>query len=223
MGTVIGEILPLALGVAISPIPIIAAILMLLSPKARSTSLGFLVGWLLGIVVAVIAFTLLSSVLPQNDDGGPQPIIGVIKIVLGVLLLLLAVRQWKSRPTGDAEPALPKWMSAIDTMTAGRGLLLGFALSGLNPKNLLMGAGAGVSIGSAELTAGAVSVAIIIFTVLAASTVTVPVVGYLVAAARIAGPLESLRTWLVHNNATVMSVLLLVIGVVMIGKGIGSF
>jgi hypothetical protein len=38
-----------------------------------------------------------------------------------------------------------------------------------------------------------------------------------------AGPLESLRTWLVHNNATVMAVLLLVIGVVVIGKGIGSF
>src|SRR4029453_18692301 len=52
MGSVIGEILPLAVGIAISPIPIIAAILMLLSPKAKATSVGFLLGWLAGILPA---------------------------------------------------------------------------------------------------------------------------------------------------------------------------
>ena len=46
MGTVIGDLLPLALGVAISPVPIIAVILMLLSPRAGAASLGFAVGWL---------------------------------------------------------------------------------------------------------------------------------------------------------------------------------
>ena len=50
-----------------------------------------------------------------------------------------------------------------------------------------------------------------------------PVIAYLVASKRMAAPLESLRGWLVQNNATVMAVLLLVIGVVLIGKGIGSF
>ncbi|MEF2977198.1 GAP family protein [Subtercola sp. YIM 133946] len=222
MNSVVGEILPLALGVAISPIPIIAAILMLLSPKARGTNLGFLTGWLLGIIVAVVVFTLLAAVIPAGSDGS-KPVAGVIKIVLGALLLLLAIRQWRSRPHGDTEPALPKWMSAIDTMTPVRGLVLGFLLSGLNPKNLLMGVAAGVAIGSGGLTVGSDVVAIVIFTVIAASTVAVPVFGYLVASTRLAGPLEALRTWLVHNNSTVMAVLLLVIGVVMIGKGIGSF
>ncbi|HVK45705.1 MAG TPA: GAP family protein, partial [Micropruina sp.] len=57
----------------------------------------------------------------------------------------------------------------------------------------------------------------------AAASVAVPVIGYLAASAAMAAPLESLRTWLVHNNATVMAVLLLVIGVTMLGKGIASF
>lgn len=223
MGTVIGEILPLALGIAISPIPIIAAILMLLSPKARGTSLGFLIGWLLGIIVAVVLFTLLSSVIPQDDSDDPQPIIGIIKIILGAGLLLLAVRQWRTRPADGTEPTMPKWMSAIDTMTAGRALALGFLLSGLNPKNLLMGVAAGVAIGSASLPLGENITAIVVFSIIAVSTVAIPVVAYLVATSRMSGPLESLRTWLVHNNATVMAVLLLVIGVVLIGKGIGSF
>src|SRR3954462_8368072 len=98
MGGVIGELLPLAVGVAISPIPIIAAILMLLSPKARGTSLGFLLGWVLGIVVAVVLFTLLSSFLPESGTDAPKPVAGGIKLVLGLVLVRLAVRQWRSRP-----------------------------------------------------------------------------------------------------------------------------
>ncbi|MGW9183462.1 GAP family protein [Agromyces sp. NPDC055661] len=223
MGSVIGDILPLAVGIAISPIPIIAAILMLLSPKAKGTSVGFLLGWVIGIVVAVVVFTLLASVLPEQDPDAAKPVSGVIKIVLGVLLLLLAIRQWRSRPKPGEEPPLPKWMSAIDDMNAGRGFGLGFLLSAVNPKNLIMAAGAGITIGTGGLTVGEDVIAILVFTLIAASSVAVPVIAYLVASARMAGPLESLRTWLVHNNATVMAVLLLVIGVVVIGKGIGSF
>lgn len=223
MGSVIGDILPLALGIAISPIPIIAAILMLLSPKARGTSVGFLIGWVLGIVVAISVFTALSSVLPEKDQDASQPIAGWIKIALGALLLLMAVKQWRSRPANGEAAALPKWMSAVDTMTAGRGLILGFLLSAVNPKNLLMAAGAGVIVGDSELSGGDVVLAVAIFVLIAASTVAIPVIAYLVASSKMAAPLESLRVWLVQNNATVMAVLLLVIGVVMIGKGIGNF
>ncbi|ASD22563.1 hypothetical protein B7495_11085 [Cryobacterium sp. LW097] len=196
---------------------------MLLSPKARGTSIAFLIGWVLGVVVAVVVLTFVSSLLPGSDNDASKPINGVIKIILGALLLLLATKQWRSRPRTSAEPPLPKWMAAIDSMTPVRGLLLGFALSGVNPKNLLLGAAAGMAIGSEGLSAGEASLTIVIYTLIAASTVAVPVIAYLVASNQMARPLEELRTWLVHNNATVMAVLLLVIGVVLIGKGIGSF
>jgi hypothetical protein len=222
VSSVIGAVLPLAIGIAISPIPIIAAILMLLSPKAKGTSVGFLLGWIVGILLAVTVFTLISSVLPDGDSGS-KPIHGVVQIVLGAGLLLLALRQWRSRPKPGEEPALPKWMSAIETMNAAKGFGLGFLLAAVNPKNLLLGAGAGVTIGSAGLSAGSIAVVIGVFTVIAAASVAIPVVAYLAAAKRMAGPLESLRGWLVHNNATVMAVLLLVIGFVLIGKGIAGF
>ncbi|WP_285115117.1 GAP family protein [Leifsonia sp. fls2-241-R2A-40a] len=223
MPQAIGEVLPLAVGIAISPIPIIAAILMLLSPKARSTSVGFLLGWVLGIVVAVVVFTLLAGILPATDPDASKPVAGVIKIILGLLLLLLALRQWRSRPKSGQEPALPKWMDAIDSMTSGRGLGLGFILAAVNPKNLLLAASAGIVIGTAGLSAGEAALVIAIFTVIAAISVFIPVIGYLVAADRMRAPLNALRGWLVAHNAAVMAVLLLVIGVVMIGKGIGSF
>ncbi|MDF2558909.1 MAG: hypothetical protein K0R99_355 [Microbacterium sp.] len=223
MGTVIGDMLPLALGVAISPIPIIAAILMLLSPKARVTSVGFLLGWVVGIVVAVTVFTLLSSILPEDDPDVSHPIRGVVQLVLGLLLFVLAFGQWRKRPKAGEEAALPKWMKAIDTITFPVALGLGFLLSAVNPKNLIMAAGAGTDIGAASLPAGSIVLVIVIYTLIAASTVLVPVVGYLIAADRLRGPLDALRGWLATENAVIMAVLLLVIGVSMIGKGIGSF
>ena len=223
MGSVIGEILPLAVGIAISPIPIIAVILMLLSPRAKGASVGFMIGWLAGIVVAIVVFTLLSSVIPQRSAGGSS-VGGVIKIIFGVLLLFLAFRQWRGRPAKGEQATMPKWMSAIDSMTAAKALGLGFLLAAVNPKNLLMAASAGLIIGKAGLGFGqGLALVIVVFVLLAACTVVIPVIGYLIASARLAGPLDRLRGWLVENNSTIMAVLLLVIGVALIGKGIASF
>ena len=223
MGAAIGQILPLALGVAISPIPIIAAILMLLSPRAKATSVGFLIGWVAGIVVAVTVFTLLSSVLPDAGADDSKPVQATIQILLGVGLLLLALRQWRKRPKAGEEPVLPKWMLAIDKVSFPLALGLGFLLSAINPKNLLMAAAAGVDIGDAALSVGETVLVIAVYTIIAACTVLIPVIGYLIAAERLRGPLDALRVWLAHENAVIMAVLLLVIGVVLIGKGIAGF
>ncbi len=223
MGSVIGEILPLALGVAISPIPVIAAILMLLSPKARITSVGFLLGWMIGIVVAVTVFSLLFSILPEHDPDASRPIRGTVQLVLGLLLFLLAFVQWRKRPKPGEEAALPKWMKAIDTFTFPVAFGLGFMLAAVNPKNLTMAAGAGTDIGVAALPAGSTTLVVIVYVLVASSTVLVPVVGYLIAAERLRAPLNALSTWLTSENTVIMAVLFVVLGTSMIGKGIGSF
>jgi threonine/homoserine/homoserine lactone efflux protein len=68
--------------------------------------------------------------------------VGVLKLVLGLLLLLVAVRQWRGRPRGDERPATPKWMAALDTFTPVKAAGAGVLLSGLNPKNALLSIGA---------------------------------------------------------------------------------
>ncbi|MGZ0712283.1 GAP family protein (plasmid) [Coraliomargarita sp. W4R53] len=223
MNGVIGNVLPLALGVAISVVPIIAAILMLLSPKAKVTSVGFMLGWIVGIVVAVTAFTLLSSVIPADSSSGSNPVVGTIQLVLGLLLLVVAVRQWKSRPKAGETPKLPKWMKAIDNVTFFSAFGLAFLLSAINPKNLLLAASAGVSIGSAGLDAGSIVIVIIIFVAIAASTVAVPVIAYLIAPNKLRAPLDKMRGWLAQQNALIMALLMLVIGVDLLGKGIAAF
>jgi threonine/homoserine/homoserine lactone efflux protein len=222
VGAVVGDLLPLAVGIAISPVPIIAVILMLLSRKATATSTAFLLGWVAGVVVVTVVVLALVGQAGDSSGGEPSTLSSVLKVVFGVLLLLMALRQWRSRPKAGEAGEMPKWMGAIESFTFGRALGLGFVLSGINPKNLLLCLGAGTTIGAAHLPAGQVVVAMTVFTVLASSTVAVPVVGYLAARDRMAAPLESLRAWLTQNNAGVMAVLLLVLGTALVGKGIGG-
>lgn len=223
LATVIGEILPLTLAIAISPLTIVAVILMLLSPNARRTGIGFLLGWSIGIVVPVTAFVLVAGALPpKTGSDGPDPIRAIIQFVLAALLLLLAVVQWRRRPAPGAEPALPKWMSAIDSFTFARALGLGLLLSIPRPKNLLIAASAGMLIGGAGLSSASAAIATSVFVLCAVSTVLIPVVAYLLAAERLRAPMEALREWLARENAVITTVLLVVIGVLMIGKGLGS-
>jgi len=221
MATVIGDLLPLAVVVAISPIPVAAIILMLLTPRAGAASGGFLLGWVAGIVVGTAVFTVIASTAGLSDSGGQSTTGSWIRVVLGGALILLARRQWRGRPKGDEPAHLPKWLAAIDKVTYGKAIGLGFVLS-INPKNFVMLLAAGTTIGEGDLGTGQAIVAVAVFTSIAASSVAVPVVGYALAKERMAGPLDNLKSWLESNNATVMTVLLGVIGVVLIGKGIGG-
>ena len=218
MGTVLGELLPLAVGVAISPIPIVAAILMLLSARAGSTGTGFATGWVVGILVVTVLVVLLSGSI--DTDAGPSRSAAVawVKIVLGILLVLLAAKQWRDRADTD----IPGWMQAIDRMTFVKATGLGVVLSAVNPKNLLLCVSAGMGIGTGGLAAGGRAVAVVVFTVLAACTVLVPVIGYALAADRLRGTLDELKSWLQTNNHAVMAVVLLVMGAVVAGKGIAG-
>ncbi|MGB3304032.1 GAP family protein [Gordonia sp. (in: high G+C Gram-positive bacteria)] len=217
MGTVLGDLLPSAIGVAVSPVPIIAAILMLLGKHARTTSLGFAAGWLVGIVAAVVVFVFVGGAM--NTDDGPSSTVSWTKLVLGVLLLALGVRDWRSRSAAAAEP---KWMAAIDEMKVPAGFGIGFLLAAVNPKNLMLCIAAGVTIGSAALSTGESIVGVAVFSVIAAISVVGPVIAYQVASTKLAGPLASLKVWLQANNQAVMAILFLVLGVSLFGKGLGG-
>jgi threonine/homoserine/homoserine lactone efflux protein len=146
----------------------------------------------------------------------------VTKLVLGLLLLLLAARQWRSRPHGDEPATLPSWMATIDQVTPVKAAGLGVLLSAVNPKNLLLCVSAGVTVAAAALDPAEEVASVAVFTVVAVSTVVVPAVAYAVAGARLRHPLDELKGWLQANNATVMAVLLLVLGVSVLGKGLGG-
>jgi threonine/homoserine/homoserine lactone efflux protein len=152
--------------------------------------------------VVTVVVLLLVGQAGNTSTGKPSTVSSVLKLVFGVLLLGLAVREWRERPKPGEAAEMPKWMATIDSFTLVKALGLGVALSAVNPKNLVMCLAAGTTIGAAHLPGGEDVVAVVVFTVIAASTVAIPVIGYLTARSKMTGPLESLREWLTQNNAT---------------------
>lgn len=220
MGPAISEVLPFAVGVAISPVPIIAVILMLFSARARVNGPVFLLGWIVGLtVVAAVAYTLSDGADDATSDSA-QTSIAWGKIVLGIVLVAGAHRRWRNRPAPGAEPEMPKWMAGVDGLTASRALGLGVLLSGVNPKNLILTLGAATGVAQTEASTGGAVAALAVFVVLASLTIAGPVAYRLIGGEAARATLDELKAWLGDHNDAVMAALFLVFGAVLISKGL---
>jgi len=218
MFALVGSLLPMVFGIVISPIPIMAVAIILLSPQAKSAGIGFAFGWIVGVSAVVAVFCSLSSVAPElpADTGLVR---SGIDIVLGVALVGVALRQWRLRPSKNESGSLPSWLAKVASMHWGGALLLGVALSAFNPENLLMAASAGVLIGAEDLDLMSQVGTIVVFSVLSASSIVVPVIGYFTAREFLAPRLQAIRDWLARENTVIMAVLLATIGLVVLGRG----
>ena len=147
---------------------------------------------------------------------------GVLKLVLGFLLVLLAIRQWRGRPHEGDEAALPKWMQTIDTFAPGKALGMGALLSGVNPKNLLLTLGAASAIAQTGIDTGEQAVALAVFVAIGTLGPGLPVAIYFALGARAKRLLDDVKQWLAAHNAAIMAVLCLVIGAKLIGDAISG-
>jgi len=222
MGQAISDILPLAIGVMISPVPIIAVILMLFSPRAKANGPSFLLGWVVGLSAVCAIVYAVATGLDTSSDADASDGSSTLLVVLGIVLILMARRHWAARPKEGEQPPMPKWMAAIDGVTPLKAIGLGLLLSAVNPKNLLLAVGAAAAVGQAAgLSTTDAEIALAVFVIIGSLSVAVPVVAYLLAGDRMRPTLDRWKLWLEHNNAAVMAVLLLVIGVVLLSKGLG--
>jgi hypothetical protein len=80
---------------------------MLGTQRARSTGPAFALGWLAGLTVVGAVVLVIASGSEPSSSGEPATWVGVLKLVLGLLFLLLAGKQWRGRPQPgqDAELA----------------------------------------------------------------------------------------------------------------------
>jgi Sap, sulfolipid-1-addressing protein len=124
-------------------------ILVLATPRGRANGLLFGVGWLAGLAILGAVVLALAGPAGASEGGEPAAWTGWLKLLLGVLALGLAARQWRGRPAPGAEPEMPGWMASIDRLKPGGALGLGAVLSSVNPKN------GGLTIAAAATIAGA--------------------------------------------------------------------
>jgi threonine/homoserine/homoserine lactone efflux protein len=218
----IGDVLPLGVGVALSPAPIIAVVLMLVGRRARTNGPVFVLGWLLGLAAVGLVVLTIAGPSDASDQGQPATWVGGLKLALGVLLLLVALKEWRSRPDEGDEAEMPKWMGSIDAFTPTKSLGAGVLLSGLNPKNLLLAVSAAAAVAATGISGGEQAVAYGVFAIIGTVGVAAPVVIYFALGERATAPLKRLEAWMGQHNAAIMAVLCLVIGAKLVGDGIAG-
>ena len=215
--------LTFAVGIAISPIPIVAIVLMLGTDNAKSDSLSFLAGWIVAMAVAGAILLAVVGSSDPTDNGAPADWSSTLKLVLGIVLLGLAVKQWRNRPRAGEDAPMPKWMSSIEGFTPVKSAGLGALVSVVNPKNLILIIGGVTAISQTDVAGGDQAIVWAIFILIATIGVAAPVVIYFAMGDKAAAILDDLKGWMASNNAAIMAVILVIIGVKLIGDSISGF
>jgi hypothetical protein len=220
MGAAIGDVLPLALTIAIVPVSIISLILLLLTRRARANAIAFTSGRVLGLTV--VAGLALSVAAGQSiaADPGSSPVASFVKVGLGIVLVLSGLRRWRRHRKGGGAPGLPGWMQRLDEATPVLSLGAGFLISTLEPLTLAFTVDAGLSIAQADLSFVSSLVVLAVFVLVATVTNTALLLIYVVGASRAEPKLASVRGWIHANHERLSTVLVFVLGAILIGRGV---
>jgi hypothetical protein len=220
VGTAIGEILPLAVALAVGPLPIIAIVLILVSDNAKAKGAGFVFGRVAGVALLVVVGMVVASLLndPKMSSGGhPPTVASVARIVLGIALVALAGRKWHRR----AEESKPSPVaSRVDRLSVRGSVGMGLAVSVADPSCLFVAFLSGFDIAGARQPGMTDVIVVIVFVALATISVTVPLAGYLVGGQSARDRLMGAKGWLLANENAVMIVLFLLVGAMLVGRGI---
>ncbi|KUI02793.1 hypothetical protein AU190_23400 [Mycolicibacterium acapulense] len=215
-GSLLTELIPLALVVALSPLSIIPAVLVLHTPRPRPTGLAFLAGWIIGLAALTSVFLQVSSLM-GGREGQPPGWASYLRIVVGAALIVFGIQRWLNRKKSAHKP---KWMQSLGTLTPLRAGGAAMALTVVNPKVLFICAAAGLAIGTAGGGARDDWLAVAWFVIAAGSTVALPILAYAVSGDRLDRPLSRLKDWMDNQHAVLMAGILVVIGLMVLYKGI---
>lgn len=218
MWQALGGLLPIAVAVAISSVPISVTVLILLSPNRNRAAVPFLIGWVTGVVAVIVLSALGASALPAPPRRGPDLVTAVLQIMIGTALVVLGVISLR-RSSRSEHTGLPGWLSAVDSF----GPLAAFGVAVLldfRPKGLLLGIAAGLALHGASVNTSEAALLISIYTLIATSTVVVPITASLIAPRRMEPRLVTAHDWLERNGRTLTSSMMLMIGVVILGVGL---
>jgi threonine/homoserine/homoserine lactone efflux protein len=223
VGQALGSVLPIAVAVAIFPVPIIAVVLLLGSDHGTAKGLAFVLAWCVGLAAVAAIVLVLAGIADASAGGEPATWVNVLLLGLGLFLLALATKQWRGRPRAGEETRMPGWMRTIDGFTTVKAAGAGFALTALNPKNAILAAAAAAEVAELGLPTGHEVAVLFVFVVLASTGVIAPLVVSLALGDRSRPLLDGLRGWMARYNAAIMTVLLLLIGAKLVGDAISGF
>jgi threonine/homoserine/homoserine lactone efflux protein len=209
----------LALGFAValcSPVSVVTVIVLLSMPAGRKRGIAFVVGWLLAVlVIGVISVLVLHGQDFSSHKTTPSKLASVVEILVGAAVLLVSARAFRRRTSKGASAETPRWLARLDQTNWLLAVLVGaFMLT----YSLTLAAVAEIL--KAHVSEADAALAFVIFALASITTIVAPVVVALVAPERSAERLAQWRHWLLANSRAIGLVVLMVIGALLVVRGI---
>ncbi|MEV0201225.1 GAP family protein [Nonomuraea sp. NPDC050691] len=201
--------MPIAVGVIISPVSAIAAILIVSSRRGALNGFAFALGWFVGVLLIVLILSLLGV------GAGETPVFfHWVNLFLGLFLWWLARREYHNR--GRKE--LPAWLQAVDDLKPHNAALFGLLATIANPKNLPLGAAAGVILANSDLSSAQTVIACAVFAAVSSLGMVLAAVLRFTSAG--AAALGRLKDWLAEESPGITIALFLVVGTLLINSSV---
>jgi hypothetical protein len=217
---IIGTLLPFALGIAISPVSIIAVILILTGNRTPAKGLAYLAGWLAGLITLIFVMLLLVSGRSYRWGGAAAQFTTWIILLAGIILLIMAYVQWRQRPPPDAEIMPLEWLRAIPQTTSIMAMSAGLFFSLFSMKNLLIVTAAAALIGEAGLELDGRMMAIVTFIAIATLGIAAPTYIVFTQGERATTILADWEYRLSIHNVTITCIVLVTLAVQLLGAGL---
>ena len=214
--SVLTKLIPLGLVIALSPITVIPAVLVLHAPRPRPAGLAFLAGWVLGLVALTAAFVGASDLLGGLHQA-PPTWAAWLRVVRGLALIAFGVYQWLTR---HRDRKTPGWLRSFSKLSPARAGVTGAVLTAVRPEVLILCAAGGLAIGTGGLSVAGAWTSGAVFVVVSASTVAIPILAFVAAGDRLDDALERLKVWMEQNHAAMMGAILVVIGLIVLYNGV---
>ncbi|CAN7362622.1 GAP family protein [Microbacterium maritypicum] len=236
MGELILALVPVALGVVLSPLAIMALVAVLLSRNARMNGITYLIGWFLGLGGLMTLCLWLFPLLAVHELGEPPLWVPIVRVLLGLFLIGSAVWVYRKgrahiaqmaaasspREVVAASPQLPGWLHSVESFRPGRTLLLGLGLFVLNPVDASCAILAALDISLSDVDRSSGLWVAVVFVVIGTLPIALPVLYVVVRGADAQPLLDRVRTWIAGNTHVLNAALLLVIGALQLEKGIAA-
>ncbi|MGG7306305.1 GAP family protein [Curtobacterium sp. AB451] len=214
----IAALVPAAIGIALSPLPIASVVFLLGHRRGYGSALACALGWMAAVAVALVVAVAVGEQLPTGTGDGP-PVQALVALAAAVVLFAIAAWQWARRRLPDGSPASTRWADAMEALGPGRAFGLG-ALLFLSPKSVVLALAAGLTFGDEDPRAVETLVVGALFVLASGAVVLLPIVLAVALGRRAERPLEAMRSWIAEWGARSLVVVLVVLGVVQLVIGL---
>jgi len=237
MGSLVLSLLPLSLGIIMSPLAIMALVAVLLSKQARRNGVAFLLGWAVAIVLLLSVSFAIFSAIEVREVGDPPVWVPVVRLVLALLFIVggiyvyrrgrvhLVAMSHAKNPTqvAQAAPQLPGWLRAVETFTPARSFLLGLGIFALNPVDASCAILAALDVRLSGLDGTTVTIVFVVFAILGILPIAIPVVLVLVKREAADPALGAIKRWIASHTGLLNALLLFVIAALQLQKAVSGF